>query len=184
MSGSRDAPRAGGWQKSYVPEVTHYTANNHTDASPWSEIGLYVNQVGPFYGSRWFVTNVCGITNANFADGEKYTLSLVAHWLAQVYSSNGYVNTTEYFIPIPSATGGWEAWADNEALAAGAITVGLYLEPGSVGQAIECTQCTLTLDSDYTPVVAIGSEQGNDNLNRSLRTLVRGSLYYPVQHGG
>jgi len=181
--GEDDGLRTGAWTKqAMLSTPTFYTANRGTDADPWQEIGLLVdspNDIG-----LWRLHNPCGLTVANFQNGEKYRAN--AYWRGQLRSSpNGSTWNLEYSIPSPSAAATWESWSQNETLASGAKYVGLYLEYYVTGATsyLEAADVTVTLDSSFTPTIIIGSEQGNYSLDCTITNQTTGeaiSLSYTM----
>lgn len=158
--GEDDGLRTGKWRQVELSgsNNTFYTANRTGDADPWEEAGVTVVGTG---GARWEKYNPCCITNANFTNGEKRATD-VAKWsgasIDSKASGGGYAN--EYVIPVPALDNTWEAWSRNEGISAGRhyVAVTLLILSGCTGD-IEFADCTLTLNSTYTPAVSLpGSE--------------------------
>jgi len=148
--------QSGHWDRPNFSEV-YYGGTEGADADPWVELGLY-NQFSTWIREALF--NPCFITNANFTNGEKWNITTTTAYTAEIQSSpNGYTWTTEDTIADPSADDTWEAWSDNEAITAGSKYVALTLN--AQNGKLEAADCVITLNSSYTPVVAIGSEVGN-----------------------
>lgn len=171
--------RAASWVKaSNGGQPFFYTANRNTNASPWSEMGIGVtNQNGTGQTGSWQLYNPCGITNANFTNGEKYGTDTGAdHALARIESFvPGAGWNEEYEIPNIAAASTWEAWSQSVALDTGAISVRMLvsiyrLSPLDLRQ-LEVADCTLTLNSSNTPVTSIGAEQGGYLLDVTLTNL-------------
>lgn len=164
--GEDDGLRAGQWTPS---TPTHfYGGNRGASADPWVEIGL--DMVGGYgYTERVHLRNPCGITNANFTNGEKYQNA--PDWTAEIESSDdGSSWTTEYTIPNPpSSPPTWESWSRNEALATGAtyVALSLYAEDATAAN-LEAADCTVTLDSTGTPLSGMGAEQGSYSLDITI----------------
>lgn len=164
-AGSAYATRPGAWQfVDTTDSCREYTANRGTQATPWSEIGIAQDILGGKLSiGRWEIWNPCFITNANFANGEKYSATNLSAWYASIQSRTpGGAYTLEDTIAAPSALVTWEAWSDNQAIDAGSDTVILQLQraagvPAPEDQFLEVADVTLTLDSSYTPVSVIGS---------------------------
>ena len=164
--GENDGLRPGQWASAALFDSPYpYTANHAAYADPWEEIGL---RCVPTAWGQYKAYNPCGITNANFTNGEKWVeyLTASAFVVALKSSIDGTFWTTEYDIPIPSTTSTWEAWSRNEALGAGSLYVALDVRndlPAFVGYdcRAEAADCTLTLDASYVPAISIGSEQAN-----------------------
>lgn len=179
--GAVETPRSGSW--AFVGSYYAYHANHgtvyYTPGTEWTEIGI----ASGGWANRWMLFNACGITNANFTNGEKYYVldRTSYYWDAQVQSSlDGAGWVTEYDIPEPAVTSAWEAWSRNEALESGSKYVALYsfvvprLQPSDYAM-VEAADCTVTLDSSYTPSPAIAtSEQGNYQFNCTIANTTTG----------
>ena len=151
--GEDDGLRTASWRKAAVyrsPEF--YTANRGTNADPWTEIGI--DPSGKTTG-KWWIYNPCGITVANFQNGEKNSGD-ITNWSASVKSSKDGVSwSVESAITAPSIDDTWESWSANETLITGSKAVGIRLdtyEQSGYKSYLECADVTLTLDSNYTPV--------------------------------
>lgn len=173
--GEDDGLRAASWVHSAPDTYAEiYTANHNTNADPWPEIGWRRNVYFNPGSSRWYIQNPCGITNINFANGEKYSEGpATSEWDGKIESStDGSSWDNEYEIPIPASLNSWESWSRSEALVAGATFAALTIQTPSISvpawQYIEAADCTLTLDSSNTPTVNIGSEQGNYSLECTI----------------
>lgn len=156
--GEDDGLRGGNWVQQTVegaPEF--YGGNRGAAADPWIELGI-LNQIFTASGAL-YLYNPCGITNANFTNGEKY--GMIVLWFGDIESSTtGGSWTTEYEIPTLTADNTWEAWSRNEALTSGSRYVRIVLDGGSAGYPyyLEAADCTITLGPD-TPTHTINSEQ-------------------------
>lgn len=160
--------RSASWIKgSAFGQPGFYTANHATQATTWSEIGINVtNQVTAQTG-LWQLYNPCGITAANFTNGEHYaTLSIAStHVVERIMGFSAGVGwQTEYTIPPPSTTGGWESWSRNQTMSVTRLAVALWLQMFRLSpldeRQIEVADVTVTLDSGKTPTTSIGAEQG------------------------
>lgn len=160
--------RPGTWTR---PSSTYTYGGNQGAAVLTGEfVELGVKTYTNLYPGLFQIFNPCGITNANFANGEKHSDEL-ASWDANsgIYSSaDGSTWVLEDDIPVPSVVDTWESWSDNQALTAGSSYVRLAVlkTTASAGkyQYIEAADVTLTLDASYTPTMGIGSEEGNYTL--------------------
>jgi len=157
--GEADGLRPGGWVfESVQRNPTGYGGNRGATADPRVEIGIMYDEWGE--RGRWKLYNPCGLTNANFTNGEQWADD-VSLWYGRIDS--GDPELSEYSIPQPSSASTWESWSRDEALNSGVTWVGLHLKPGGgytpTGY-LEAADCTVTLDSNYTPTVAEMSEQG------------------------
>lgn len=165
--------RPGRW--AFAGEGTDYGGNQGTTVNPFDELGIS-RSFGMSDAGVWYAFNPCGITNANFTNGEKWAEE--ASWLAGIDSSlDGSTWTEEYAIPAPSVDTTWESWSRNEALETGSIYVRLRSQSimsVSGGALIEADDVTLTLNSSNTPVVSLGSEQGNYQLDCTITNNANG----------
>jgi hypothetical protein len=168
--GEVDGLRSGSWvyQESVGnPSSYKYTANQDTDADPFQECGLYTeyDQRGP--SLQWFLYNPCFITNANFTNGHKKANPKEAqsHYIA-VKGSGSWIIT--YWIPDPTADDTWETWSRNESMSAADYTHVALGGSGTQPSWAEFSDCTITLNSSYTPDITIGSEQNNYSLDCEL----------------
>lgn len=175
--------RPGAWQRQLAAfdpvhtVIDFYTADRYTYATPWQEIGIHLETVlkTTVGMARWILYNPCGITVFDTTDGEKYCyLAPATEWYAAIQSSaNGTGWNTEYSIPAPSAADTWQLWTRNETITADMTWVGLMLRiPSAEGakdiRRIEVYEVGITLNSSNTPVVTIGSEEGNYSLNATI----------------
>lgn len=165
--------RAGAWAQTtrsfsgsqvYQP----YTADGGADADPWSEIGLYSYAAGASAGpARWYLYNPCGISNANFTNGEKYQTDDNSVWSARVISAtNPSTWRTEYTIVKPDPVATWVAWSTNEAIAITSYYVGIELLTTGAGDYLEVADCTITVN--VYPVVQLSAELGNYGLSATI----------------
>ena len=166
--GEGDGLRTAAWTQQVIEtSPTFYTANRETDADPWEEIGIIIDQSAPgtLYRGAWMAYNPCGITNVNFQNGEKYSDELISFNASIEGSPDNSTWTWEDSIAAPSSVGTWESWSDNEATRSGVKYVRLEMEQyGYPDQAVEVADVTLTLDSSNTPTTTIGGEQTNYSL--------------------
>ena len=164
--GENDGLRPGQWtQATLFDSPYHYTANHATYADPWSEIGI---RCLPTAWGRYKLWNPCGISDANFTNGEKYVEYLTASaFIVEICSSSdGVFWTLEYAVPLPGAASSWEAWSRNEALTVPSTFVALDVRNDlpsflSYDCRAEAADVTLTFYAGYVPATSIGSEQGN-----------------------
>lgn len=166
--------RAGRWIPS-GPGTDVYGGNQNTAANPYAEIGLDVSTTSTtkvaITSLFWQLSNPCGISAANFTNGEFYHGR--SDWFKAYikYSSGGATFTTEYTIPA-STNSTWNSWSRNAtSLPAGTTYVRLELG-GFVSAAypmrVECADVTVTLNSSYTPLVALGAEESTYRLQPTL----------------
>jgi hypothetical protein len=156
--GEDDGLRPGQWvfqARNWTP--TQYGGNRGASADPWVEAGIFVDHWAE--EGQYRLSNPCGLTNANFTNGEKWSES-VSYFRAYIFS--GDPEREEDTISAPGSASSWEAWSDNEALTSGSTWVALRLRSyqKSRDHYLECADCTVTLNSSYTPTLTVGSEQG------------------------
>jgi hypothetical protein len=175
--GEDDGLRTAAWQ--YEQGVgtinSQVTANHGGTADPWSDLGVKMVIESSDVNSSVWLYNPCGITNANFQNGEKYADDL-AHWgECKIQSSaDGASWTDEYSISAPGTPATWGSWSQNETITAGKNRVRLrlvgFLDVFASGEyvAVEAADITLTLNSSNTPDITVGSEQGNYTLALTL----------------
>lgn len=157
--------------------VGQYTANQDTDADPFSEIGIESRNVCTGYG-YWYLYNPCGISSANFQSGEKRTSDAGLAFYAWLTSSeNGSSWVVEYTIPDPAAPNNWEAWSQNIAALVGTLPkyIALRLLVYSTFSAhVECADVDIGLNTTYTPDTAIFAEVNNYQLDLTLQNSTTG----------
>lgn len=187
--GEDDGLRTGAWRKGieYSTLVANYTTDAGTasavpgangkiveaNADPWTEIGIWRQFVSQAINPYFYAYNPCGITNANFTNGEKYAGFGEAQWNGFIRSGiNGPNEFTEATIADPTLAATWQSWSQNEALRTGSKYVGIQLLDtqggGGTEMYMEAADVTLTLNSSNTPNTTIGAEQGNYNLDATL----------------
>lgn len=161
--------RSGAWTYQDFSYATKYGGDRGATASPYVEMGIYLPITtvpwGFSYGTaHWYLFNPCGITAANFTNGEKRP-AWVIYWQSQVRSSiNGSTWTTVYSIPAGITNSTWASWSHNAtSLTAGTRYLSLFLSDASGSTSywtaqLEVADCTVTLDSNYTPAITIGGE--------------------------
>ncbi len=181
--GEDDGLRSASWAWLFyynwmIVTSAHYTANQNTNASPWSEVGLSITPSTSVGSSKgvYYLYNPCGVTNANFTNGEYNSTKLGGGSPAVGIQSSVNATTwvTEY-APAMTHDTTWRAWSQNQALTAGSKYVGLYVyDPGYADIYGEAADCAVTLNSTYTPVVVIGAEQSNYDLAVTLTNSTTG----------
>ncbi len=167
--GEDDGKRTGAWTfVSLMGTPVQYNGNQAADADPWVELGMQI--IGWGEHALWKLYNPCGLTAANFTNGEKYASDTGA-WYGSIRS--GEDNSHEYSISAPSSADTWESWSRNETLTSGVEIVSLRLVPGGAAKRdndarMEVADCTVTLNSSYTPTVTGMSEQGGTTTGYAL----------------
>lgn len=177
--------RAGAWvQEVYSGTAAHcYTADRDTNATPWAEVGCWAQQTASLttYGAaRFYLYNPCGILSAGFTNGEKKKGSggTTVSWIGIVSSVDMTWWVKEYELIVALADT-WYAWNQNETLDTGSHYVGLAAECLSsqsytYSAYAEAADCTVALDSDYTPAVTLGSEQTNYGMEATIENTTTG----------
>lgn len=155
------AYRTGRWSRS-SPHC--YTDEEVAYANPWAEMGCKAAGTA----IHWTLYNPCGLTAANFANGEKQA-AVVSLYNAKVRVSETGSEPmwyTEYTIPDPSVAATFEAWSWSDTI--DAVTAAKYVQLWlgaftlGTGYYVEVADVTVTLNSSYTPTTAfMGAEQGN-----------------------
>lgn len=156
--GEDDGLRTAQWDFTAILGSTFYGGNRGALANPWIEVGI--NSIGGTLGRTW-VYNPCGISNANFTNGEKYLEDLVFGGTLLIQSSvDNIVWILEFTIPLPAVAMNWEPWNRNEVITGGSLYVGLRGGSGNIfaGGYLEAADCTLTIANP--PTLTIGDEQG------------------------
>lgn len=173
--GNDEGLRTASWKKGYeyIGYANNYTADHGADADPWSEIGIFRNFVSIALNPYFYIYNPCGITNANFTNGEKYAETGISQWNGQIRSGvTGPNQVTETTIADPTTAATWQVWSQNEALATGSKYVSIYMLDtqggGGTDMYMEASNVTLTLNSSNTPATTIGTEQGNYDLDATI----------------
>jgi len=180
--------RSGAWSYEQVIRNPDFYGTDHGGytVGDYTELGIATAGMTEGYEvkGRFKVYNPCGITNANFTNGEKNCYNVVSsNWAAAIESSlNGSTWTTEYSIPTPVADGQWEAWTRDEALTAGSLYVATSLAADHYApHYLEAGDCSLTINSSNTPIVVLGSEQGAYPLDLILTVVLGGDDQESIQ---
>lgn len=182
--GDDDGKRTASWSfaieagaNSYGTPLKKYTANRETDATPWEEMGVKFSQWGQT--GLWKITNPCGITVANFQNGEVKASSLT-HFYANIYSGSPEFQEDVIASPgegFPVAADTWEAWSDSETLQTGATSAWLRLHPAGGYKPegwLEVSDVTLTLNSSNTPTIALLPEETSYGLVCTIENTTTG----------
>jgi hypothetical protein len=166
--GDDNGLRAGAWTLyTNHGNVTRYTANHATNATPWSEAGMQV--IAHKYGEgAWRLYNPCGITNADISNGEYYGQANLDDGEIEIESSTNGCNWSEDFEMDLTCDATWRAWSNATTLKSGAKHVRVVGEIRSYGCGhgteylnVEFSDATITLNSSYTPSITLGSEIGS-----------------------
>ena len=160
-------PRSAEWQPvpSPLAAVTHvYTGNQYTEAEPAIEVGMLggrIDALGAAAPTSWILTHPAGITNWNFANGQKYNLILGESYLYYNTAVTPLAYSTTwtgiYAIPATTVANTWQAWSDSRALGATYYHIAIQVKTKNAAR-VECADITLTLDSANVPTRTLGSE--------------------------
>lgn len=165
--GDDNLKRGGAWSQSTDYGTPVYTtANQATDADPWSDIGVTVagNERG-----RYTLYNPCEITNINATNGEKWSNDK-SNYLAGISSWTGSKWEVEYLIPVPAVDSTWEAWSQNQAITSGRVKISMAARSasGSTENRVEMADATVTLNSSKVPLIGSFSETGMYELDATI----------------
>jgi hypothetical protein len=151
--------RTGRWTPSGTGSNV-YGGNQNTTDDPYEELGLASSVAGTkaAISYYWSLFNPCGITAANFQNGQ-FWHGRGDWWAGYVQSSSGGAAwTTNYSIPT-SSNETWNSWSQNVT----GLTVN-YVRLWLSGYAslakpmrLECADVTVTLNSSYTPLVVLAA---------------------------
>jgi hypothetical protein len=168
----------GWWAFSNFKNTAKYGGNQAASANPYVELGIRGTPTGTKIAidGAWSLFNPCGISSANFQNGQFYH-GRVTWWGGAVRSSvDGTIYTTEYSIPT-STNDTWNSWSQNVSLTSGSRYVLLSLA-GYASLAdpsrVEAADVTVALNSTYTPTVRIGGEQTTYRLSATLTNTTTG----------
>jgi len=184
--GEDDGLRTGAW----VPRISQQTARYSTGyhgamANPWTNIGLNCQPYEDYTTAvmDWQLTNPCGITVADFSNGQKMTSHIDAgdsvFFAGDIVSLRPGHVVPEYRIPSPTIAYTWEAWSRTQSLTSGSITVELRLAVGEFKNhlgTLEVADVTLTLNSSNTPTITVGAEQGSYSLSCTITNQQTGDV--------
>lgn len=173
-----DGGRPGAWSFSNIKNTAAYGGNRTASATTYAELGIQSTISGATktaLDGSWSIFNPCGITSANFQNGEFYH-GRVAWWSGRVrYSSDGSNWSVGYTIPT-STNDTWNSWSQNVSLGGARylkLTLAGYANAADPSR-LEASDVTLTLDSNYTPTVTIGAEQASYRLSATITNVTTG----------
>lgn len=138
-----------------------YTGTQRTLSTLYSVIGAWLSSLsGNAYG--WNLYNPCGIVNAAWAGGKKrapVVTDFLVHLMYWVRGDPWW--TWQATLADPLLANTWENWSEAAAVSdwepADTLAIAAYF----LAQDVEVGTVTVSLNSDETPVVSIGSEIGN-----------------------
>jgi len=197
--GQDELPRSGRW--SYVEtadpydRVYPYYGNQYTQVNgpgmsgnpdgEHGEIGIFAIVSGSGVVGRHQLYHPAGITAANFQNGEKRAtdgagnMDMFSEAIGLQSSADGVYWDDEYDIPDPTVADTWQSWSQNLtslsvkyiALRADATQTALeYFR-------VECSDVTVSLNSSYTPAIALTTtEQGCYELDCLLTNQTTGDI--------
>lgn len=148
-----------------------YTATQRTfSADLYTVAGAWLDELhGSVYG--WSLNNPCGIVNAAWSDGYKRAeteddFHFLVHLMYWIRDASGW--TWQATLAAPSTLDTWEAWSESAAGSdwdkADTLAIAAYFQP----QDVEVGTVVVSLSSDETPEVSIGSESGNYTLAATI----------------
>jgi len=186
--GSDDGKRTAPWVYAEEMSVNSYGSALHKytgdrdggDTDPWQYMGIHFYQWGQ--RAYWKATNPCGITAANFVDGEAWAEDLT-HFYVWLYSGSPETQEDVVASPgegFPTSASTWEAWSDNETLTSGMTSVWLYATPAGGYQPeglVQVGDVTLTLNSTYTPTVQAIAEETSYALTCTITNTETGDAF-------
>jgi hypothetical protein len=173
--------RPGAWGFAATQRTEGYGGNQDSTANPFVEMGVASTVAGatkPF-GGAWILYHPCGISAANFTNGQMYQGGSLTTWSTGIRSSvDGSSYVTRYSIPKPTAASTWQSWSQNvTGLPSGTRYVALWHEGSATlnrVRKVEVADVTVTLDSSKTPTSSIGSEASAYQLRARLANLTTG----------
>ena len=130
----------------------------------------------------WSFYHPGGITDVNFANGEKYNVLVATDNEGSIgVSLNGQTWISKYSVPHNTATNTWASWSRSASLAGTFFYVRLALNSSKTTAALEVADVTLTLTN--TPTVSMGPETAQYNITGTLENTTTGesiTLRYPM----
>lgn len=117
----------------------------------------------------WYLTNPCGIVNAAWADGKKRAVivtDFLVHLMYWVRGDSWW--TWQATLADPALANTWEAWSEAAAVADWDPADTLALANYFFASDVEVGTVTVSLNTDETPLTAIGGELGNYSLALTL----------------
>ena len=172
--GEWSVPRGGRWQFTIELNTESYALDHGTGTlGDFQELGIssfVTSTTKTAIGGSWSLYNPCGMTAANFQNGEFYH-GKNTWWIARVQRLSGTTWTTAYTIASGTNTT-WNSWSQNlTSLPSGTRQIRLYLggyASSTYPARLECADVTVTLDSDSTPAVAIAAEETTYRLRPTI----------------
>lgn len=177
------ATRAAAWTFANVKFMARYGGNQTAAANPYAEMGIQddcadrTSQTA--VEAYWSLFNPCGIVSANFQNGEYYYSRTGWTTIRVRSSASGGSYITDYTVPV-SVKDTWTAWSQNVTLLGGTRYVQLHMSGtarNTKRTRVEVADVTLTLDSTYTPAVAIGAEQTSYRLQAMVTNETTGEAF-------
>lgn len=117
----------------------------------------------------WYLSSPCGIVNAAWASGQKradIVTDFLVHLMYWIRGEDWW--SWQATLADPANPDTWEAWSEGAAGSDWEPAETLAIAAYFFGQDVEVGTVTVSLNSDETPVVSIGSESGNYSLTATL----------------
>lgn len=161
-----------GYSQSQFPT---YPSGQPYSVNPWAVAGIFRRSgvLPPML--EWVLFSPCGISAWNFSNGYKRTNNTTAVWRGYVTSlplGGADIEYTEYTIPAPSAANEWQTWSRSQSAVGEDVFYiklkSLYAAGASTGIFLEMSDALITFDTDLTPLVTIGAQQGNYTMSARL----------------
>lgn len=189
--GEFDGQRTLSWKPSVVSSrgkesLTYGGNEGTTDADPFTDMGMNAN--GYLVGSRWQsescdlrwdLYHPAGGTNVIYG-GEVYKATTpypLYRRLRKSINGKDYINV--YNVTAPTAAGTWESFAGTTSLTGAKKYLRWQLYGGmnavaSASAFLEIDDFSMNLDSTSTPLVTLGAEQPNYNLDMTITNATTG----------
>jgi len=165
--GGDTSSRSQQWQRvSTFSSMTFYGGEFATSSATWDVMGQAANT---YTQGRWQLYNPCGIASFRLT-GNSRTVDGTFSSSVTVSTTGGDVSEwiSSYTIPTPVSVGGWDTWDSGTVTTSGGDYKFIGVLAGYSLSYTETKTATITLDSLNTPVVYVGSEQGNYTLSATI----------------
>jgi hypothetical protein len=180
---SADGQRTAVWkQGTYLPALLsrHYTATENTLTDPASVVGTWCKERSLLW---WMLYNPCGFEEITSMTGKKYSANGVFDVTVN-QSELGNLFDMVFRESSPGAGAGWVALDAHTAIALvpGSVSARIFYlllwtyghtGPAGVNEnGMEIDTASLTLDSNYTPVISLAAEAVNFNIHSIIANLL------------
>jgi hypothetical protein len=170
------AQRSGAWVWENLKGSVKYGGNQGAAANPYDELGCeMVSRRNQPYGqnaySHWYLFNPCGIVGAAFSNGHTYIKHGLTKWASVIRTSpGGGTWTTRYNIPWVN-NNAWYTWSyTGSGWPAGTRYLSMYhfdfahIQAGDPWGNLECSDVTVTLNSNVTPLFTLGAVEASSRV--------------------